>query len=578
MSSWLHSFKNMRFKQKLILSYLVVSLIPLALLGTYSYNQSKLFLQRQAIQGLQHTVGTIARGMNDKTEQYERTVDSVVMNTGLQRIFGTSYSSLTILSEDLRNYVDPYFSMIKNLNKDIVQLTVYTSGSMPEYGDYILSLNRIKEGSLWYKDAARQKKAGWYHDAEELAVYSPFPTILYNQMSGILYLKLNKERFFDSLSAVTTAHSKRDGIFISDRGNRFVFSKGNEAAAIQRQMILHPERSKDVVEVEGLRYIVIQEPLRQSNWMLYYFIPEQDISMDATSIVKATIALIITCMVILVALISVFSHTMIKRIHHLNKWMKQVQFGNLQMDIRSDNRDEIGELTNRFGIMLRRINELVTEVYQNKIIQKEAEFKALQAQINPHFLYNTLSVINWKSLKIGAADISHVVTTLSRFYRTALNRGESMTSVEDELQNTRSFVEIQLVMHDYSFEVSYHIDDEVYQYDMVNLSIQPLVENAIVHGIDQKEEGGGKLIITAHANKDTIEISVTDNGPGIDKKLQGDILIKQSKGYGLKNVNERIKLVFGDVYGIEVISDIGQGTTMKMTIPKYKKHEIAIKR
>lgn len=570
MSRWPNVLKNMRFKQKLILSYLVVSLIPLALLGTYSYNQSKIFLQKQAIQGLQNTVGTLARGMNDKTEQVERTVDSVVMNTGLQRIFGTNYLSLTLLSEDLRNYVSPYFSMIKNLNTDVLQLTVYTSGSMPEYGDFVLSLDRIKEGSSWYKDAVEQKKTGWYLEEPELAVYRQFPTILYNQMSGILYLKLNKERFFDSLTSVTTAPSARDGIFISDRNNRIVYSKHNEAMAIQLQMLQNPERSKDMVEVDGLRYIMIQEPLRQANWTLYYYIPEQDISMDATSIVKATIALIITCMVILVALISVFSHTMIKRIYHLNKWMKQVQFGNLQMDIRSENRDEIGELTNRFGIMLRRINELVTEVYQNKLIQKEAEFKALQAQINPHFLYNTLSVINWKSLKIGATDISHVVTMLSRFYRTALNRGESMTSVKDELQNTQSFVEIQLVMHDYSFEVSYEIDDEVYQYDTVNLSLQPLVENAIVHGIDQKEEGRGKLMITALTNKSSIDITVTDNGPGIDKKLLGEILIQQSKGYGLKNVNERIKFVFGQEYGIEVISEIGQGTTMKMTIPKYK--------
>ncbi|MDF2961638.1 MAG: hypothetical protein K0S39_3373 [Paenibacillus sp.] len=571
MSWWLHAFRNMRFKQKLILSYLVVSLIPIALLGTYSYNQSKLFLRKQVIQGLQDTVGTMARGMNDKTEQYERTVDSIVMNTGLQRIFGTNYTSLTLLSEDLRKYLDPYFSMIKNLNSDISRLTVYMPDSMPEYGDFILSLNRIKSDSQWYNAAIQQKKTGWHLDTGELVVYRQFPTILYNNMAGVLYVKLNKERFFESLSSVSSVDSARDGIFISDRQHNIVYSNRSGADTFQQQMLQLPAQFEDTADIGGTRYIVINEPLRHSDWTLHYYIPEQDISMDATSIVKATIVLIITCIAILFALISVFSHTMIKRIYHLNKLMKQVQYGNLQMDVHSGSSDEIGELTNRFGSMLRHINELVTEIYENKIIQKEAEFKALQAQINPHFLYNTLSIINWKSLKIGAADISHVVTTLSRFYRTALNRGESMTSVRNELQNTRSFVEIQLVMHDYSFDVSYHIDDEVYQYDMVNLSIQPLVENAIVHGIDQKEEGKGKLTITVRACKDSIEFVVEDNGPGIDKELQDDILIKQSKGYGLKNVNERIKLVFGEEYGIAVFSNRGQGTAMKMTIPKYRK-------
>lgn len=195
MSHPLHMFRNMRFKQKLILSYLIVSLIPIALLGTYSYNQSKLFLRKQAVQGLQDTVGTMARGMNEKTVQYERTVDSVVMNTGLQRIFGTQYKSLTLLSEDLRKYVDPYFSMIKSLNKDMLQLTVYMPDTMPEYGDSILSLNRLKGNSLWYNTAMQQKQTGWYHNNDELVVYRQFPTILYNNMEGILYLKLNKELF-----------------------------------------------------------------------------------------------------------------------------------------------------------------------------------------------------------------------------------------------------------------------------------------------------------------------------------------------------------------------------------------------
>jgi two-component system sensor histidine kinase YesM len=567
MSRWLHIFKNLRFKQKLILSYLVVTLIPIALLGTYSYYQSKLFLRKQAIQGLQETVGTMAKGMNDKTEQYERVVDSIVMNTGLERIFGTEYPRLSLLSDDLKKYVDPYFNMIKSLNKDILQLTVYMQSNMPEYGDFMLSLERVRD-SRWYSEAVKQKKTGWHHDANDLVVYRQFPSILYNN-TNMLYLKMNTARFFESISSTDTAH---DGIFITDGQQNIVFSNRSGTTGVEQtiiQMMLQQENA--TTEIDGIHYIVIKEHLRLPGWNLHYYIPENDISVNASSIVKATIIIIISCIGILFVLIWIFSHTLIKRIHYLNKLMKQVENGNLQMDIHSENSDEIGELTNRFGSMLDRINELVTEVYHNKLIQKEAEFKALQAQINPHFLYNTLSIINWKSLKIGAGDISHVVTTLSKFYRTALNRGESMTSVRDEIQNMQSFVEIQLVMHDNSFDVSYHVDDEVYQYDTVNLSIQPLVENAIVHGIDQKEEGRGKLAITVQNREETIEFLVEDNGPGIDKELQDDILIKQAKGYGLKNVNERIKLVFGENYGITVISERGQGTAMKLTVPKYKK-------
>jgi len=221
--------------------------------------------------------------------------------------------------------------------------------------------------------------------------------------------------------------------------------------------------------------------------------------------------------------------------------------------------------------MLHRLNEVIQESYASKVTQKDAELRALQAQITPHFLYNTLSFVNWKALRSEEHDISHIVVALSKFYRTALNKGGQIITVRDEFENIKSYLEIMLIMKNYSFDVIYEIDEQVYSYQMINLVLQPLVENAIQHGIDKKEAGRGQLKLAAYLGDETVVFTVADNGNGIPEQLIGSLITSQSSGYGLKNVNERIQLKFGEQYGITVSSTIGEGTVMKITIPKVVK-------
>ena len=163
--------------------------------------------------------------------------------------------------------------------------------------------------------------------------------------------------------------------------------------------------------------------------------------------------------------------------------MKDVKKGNLEVTVTSDSKDEIGELVQGFGDMVNRIKTLIEEVYEGKISLKEYEMKALQAQINPHFLYNTLSLINWKAIEADEKDISKITLALSRFYRTALNKGNSMMPLADEISNVKSYLDIQLIMHDYEFDVEMDIDERINYYDAPNLILQPLIENAIDHEI-----------------------------------------------------------------------------------------------
>ena len=221
--------------------------------------------------------------------------------------------------------------------------------------------------------------------------------------------------------------------------------------------------------------------------------------------------------------------------------------------------------------MIGQVQRLIEQVSESKLTEKKHEMKALQNQINPHFLYNSLSLINWKAIEVGNKDISNITLALSNFYRTSLNKGKNTLSIADEISNVKSYIEIQLVMHDYEFEVIYDIDDDILDYETLNLILQPIVENAIEHGIDVKEDGE-KGIITIRGRKDgdVIHISVEDNGVGMEEDKAAVIITRDSKGYGIRNVNERIQLYYGEQYCLNVKSKVNEGTCITVCIPARK--------
>lgn len=228
--------------------------------------------------------------------------------------------------------------------------------------------------------------------------------------------------------------------------------------------------------------------------------------------------------------------------------------GNLENPCYTEDTDEIGIVTNSLGRMTERLNDTINQVYKIEIEKKATELKALQAMINPHFLYNTLSSIKWKALKKGEDEISDITGLLAKFYRTMLNGGKQMTTVERELENIRAYVKIQQMTKEKGFRVEYRIDKEGMECEMLNFLLQPIVENAIEHGIDyvDEEEQEGIVIIEFWKEEEWLLFSVSNNGPVMDMELLKDILNRPGKGYGIFNIQQRIAIYYGDGCGLSV--------------------------
>ena len=380
-------------------------------------------------------------------------------------------------------------------------------------------------------------------------------------LDAAICIALDYDKIFQPLTNILT---EENGGMVTDEDGRILYNK-SELEDIELKKSDDRDTALEKINQE-CAYTMAES--KENNWGFYLYKSQRAISGSVRRLLLEEIPLMAACCLITLVLGLSFSRIFTRKIEELTRNMDKVNHGSREVTVSSDSEDEVGILINSFRRMMDEINRLIDEVYVNKIALKEYELKALQAQINPHFLYNTLSMMNWMAIRSGQMEISKVTLALSTFYRTALSKGEDMVTVETCIRNMEAYLEIQLTMHDHNFTVEWETDPDIKNEKMPKLLLQPVVENAIEHGIDEKEEGDKKLFLSFKGQGDDVEIIVRDNGTGMEQEKAETLVTYQAKGYGLKNVNDRIRLLYGESYGIQIYSAPGEGTTVIMRFPK----------
>ncbi len=327
----------------------------------------------------------------------------------------------------------------------------------------------------------------------------------------------------------------------------------------------------DIQIVTGL----IEENM--SEYIYYEIRDVQDSKAEYTKLYQRVFLGIVIAL-IFVLVLTLWMSTVIPRsitrpIRELRTVTDQISKGDLSVRSEVDAGEEVGALSDSFNIMIDKINELMEQMKEEQIHLRKAELEVLQSQINPHFLYNTLDTIIWLA---EGGDMKKVVTlvgSLSAFFRTSLNQGREDCTVEEEERHIRSYLEIQQVRYQDILEYEISIPEELYSYQLPKITLQPLVENALYHGIKNKR-GKGKITVTGERDGAFVRIHIEDNGRGMTperlEQVQAALRIKnlqESKVYGVFNVNERIALKYGEEYGVSFTSEDGVGTVATITIP-----------
>ena len=235
--------------------------------------------------------------------------------------------------------------------------------------------------------------------------------------------------------------------------------------------------------------------------------------------------------------------------------------------------EELMMLSDSFDHMVRRIQKLMEQVRQEEITLRKTELKALQAQINPHFLYNTLDAIAWLCEEGRNKDAEDMVTSLAKLFRISISKGHELITIEKEIQHAQSYLRIETFRYKNQFTYTFDVDENCLGYLCNKITLQPIIENAIYHGLNRMVDEG-EITIRIREDGDDIILSVEDNGIGMTEEQCQEILRKEPgdrTGIGIKNVNDRIKIYFGEEYGLTITSELDEGTCVDIRMPKVEK-------
>lgn len=334
--------------------------------------------------------------------------------------------------------------------------------------------------------------------------------------------------------------------------------------------------------IDGKDYYVLYRSFKDHPWALAMTVPQHsvyDILDDSQWLTFILMAVV--CGVVIFVVCLLFSKQITDRLSTVSDHMKALKSGDLQPIASTDNKDEIGELTDSYNYMLYEIEMLIQSKYLSGVTQKEAELRALQAQINPHFLYNTLELINYYAFENNPRSVERIVSLLAKFYKLSLNKGQDIYHVWQELELTEIYFEIQNIRYQDQFSLKMEVPQSLFQYEIPKITLQPLLENSIRHGILWKADQRGEIRITGEKQENRLVFVIEDNGVGIspdklaalndslEKPLSETEPQQEGSGshYGIRNVHERIQNYYGKSYGLRFESAVGVGTKVVITIP-----------
>lgn len=585
---------GMKLMQKIFLSYLLFIIVPLGIFSYLTFEKFSEILENRIIFSTQKNFDQTFSYISVTFNKIAQISDIAVSNEDVQKVFEGRNSSESRMDDSF--FIGRVMKALDSMKdeENICNIELY----LPEGNPYT-------ELGYFFPDMKEARNKKWYNalnlSASKLFWCPPsylnsadfFPDQIQqgrilsairkvkdpNNLSeniGLLRVDFRESTVRNILEMTTavkgsfTYIQNAEGILVTDSGLQPDSGSHLPVAKALIDRASDREFTLDVVDGEKIFYMVRQ--FEQTDWYLTTIISYNEIFSETRNMRNEIFILILAIATAAFAVARYIAYSMTKRISLLTRKMHQVQNGKLDSITETCDRDEIGELTRNYNFMLERILQLIEERYQAGLEAKNMELKALQAQINPHFLYNTLDMINWLAQKNKASDVEQAVNSLAMFYKLSLNNGQDEVPIKDELEHIFFYVQLQNMRFQNKLHLVVEVDEEIQEYPILKLILQPIIENAILHGIMKKSSREGTIIIEGKMENGTIVLYVQDDGigmteEGMENLMQLRLESRHNGGYGVKNIIERIKLFYGKLYGLNYKSIYGQGTNVEIRIP-----------
>jgi two-component system sensor histidine kinase YesM len=401
-----------------------------------------------------------------------------------------------------------------------------------------------------------------------------------HQVQGVVLIDMRLKIMEEILGDMTVGLG--GFLFIVAPGGAIVYTPVNPIVYRVRDDWLDTPRTSVVRRIKGADYQIVSQGSDYTKWKTVGVFPLDEIMSQVSTIRYYSVIIAVVTVLVALLVAVFFSNGIARPVIELRSLMKEAEEGNLAVRFDGRQEDEIGHLGKSFNAMIEEVQKLIALVYREQQSKREAELMTLQEQIKPHFLYNTLDTIQWMAQEHGAQDIVQVVSALTSLFRIALSRGKEIIRITDEMEHVRSYLIIQKARYEDKFDFTLSTDEEALSCMVLKLTVQPLVENAIYHGIKERR-GHGTIQVEALRRDGMLVLRVSDDGVGMTPAKLEEVraLLTTAhprgeglEGYGIHNVHERIQLSFGTQYGLRFDSAPGRGTTVEILHPLVMSQEL----
>lgn len=606
---------DLKLKNKLVISHALLILFPTAVLSGFIFVRLYSIVMDDTIRSEQALSAQTAASIENLVSHVTYVSDALKDSSSIHRLFYLSESDAAAFEPE-QNRMDSLFHLTDSLtnNAMITGIRIYYDDSVyPDLMRYNTEKNRLfapvstVSSSYWYgiystmqdKDLLCPELYLSPAEAEEFGRLAYISKITYlppvgsdqenPRASAYLAVYFNSEPFDSAL--INNASVKGQAAYVIN--SRGVMVSASDMALAGIYYIPRDEFLSRIGTAKTFHLVSYPDgaaytayfPIRNTDWYMISLLPSSHITDAGT---RLMIQLIMAYLLFTAAALSIalkLSGSIADRIISVAYQMESVRTGRpIPMNSEETGCDEIGVLTDTYNYMTEEINDLMNRQEKASEDLRMAEFRALQAQINPHFLYNTLDMINWLSRTGRKEDVTKAIQTLSRFYKLTLSKRGLMNTIEEELEHTELYVELQNMRYDDCVSYVVDVPDELSEYTIPKLTFQPIVENAWLHGIMGTEEKSGNILLTGWRQGDDIVFLISDDGIGIAPEILESVLAEEngdpmangtsdSAHIGVYNTNLRLKRLYGDSYGLTFRSFHGTGTEVTIKIPAKRRED-----
>lgn len=580
---------NVSLRTRMLLSNIVVALIPFLM---FSIVSGSIFLDHAQKTAEEHSVQLIHQ-VSNSMDVYVETIEKMVNYIQLElqdTPFFTMETEGASGWESETDYIRSVLENVANSHREVAGIFIATKEDL-----YVSTgMSRISrdpfQNERWYREASENpeeiqlisvvtgrnivtNRSYSIDDVFSLAKAVQDPET--GEVLGVILLDIRHDIIQSSINGVTIG--EKGFVFVMDQEDNIVYTPVN--GIVYR---VNPKWVKAMepmsVQIQGGSYQIRSELSPYTGWRTVGVFSMDEVMSSVNTIVYILFTCVIISLVLVVIVSFKFSRTLTNPIFKLKRLMKQAESGDLTVRFNFEHNDEIGELGQSFNHMIARIDQLIQMVYVEQENKRTAEMKSLQEQIKPHFLYNTLDTISWMARDYDAEDIVRLVDALTNMFRIGLSHGKDIITVKEEITHVSNYLYIQKIRYKDKLNYVIHVDESLYAVEVPKLILQPLVENAIYHGVKAKR-GGGTITITGVPEGENLVFTVQDDGAGmlqekveeLNRRMSERSVLDEQKSFGLFYIRERIQLCYGKGYGVHVESTLGEGTRVTITLPLYQK-------